>query len=407
MPGSSLPPRLLGLAHQLRTDTSRKLADSVRTTGAEDFLERVRPVAAGVGVTRVADIGGLDRVGIPVCTAIRPTARSLATSQGKGTSLVAARISAVMEAIEVWHAERHHLPVRLATFDQLVAEGERVADVANLVRCPCNEYSDDRVLRWTRSLLLPTESPAWVPYEAVHCDWRVPAAEGEHSFQNGTNGLASGGTATEAVVHALCELVERDAIVAFQDRDDAEQAPCRVRPESVDDPVCRDLLDRFERAGIEMVIWDMTSDLGLATFSCTAVEVAAPWHQPLPQARGSGTHPQREIALQRALTEAAQARAAIIAGSRDDIFFHRYQEYFGPGGRAEAAAEAVTPARRDFAEVPSIRHDRVVDDLGLVLDRLAARGHDEVHVVDLTHPQWSLPVVKALVPGLRWRPWED
>ena len=65
-----------------------------RAASLRQTLARAWPVARAIGVTRLADVTGLDTVGIPVCAAIRPDGRSLSTSQGKGTSLVAAQVSA-------------------------------------------------------------------------------------------------------------------------------------------------------------------------------------------------------------------------------------------------------------------------------------------------------------------------
>src|SRR5262245_57612072 len=69
-----------------------------------------------VGITRVAELTRLDRIGIPVFQAVRPSARSLTLSQGKGLSVAAARVGAAMESMEVWHAEcprvDHRAPVR-------------------------------------------------------------------------------------------------------------------------------------------------------------------------------------------------------------------------------------------------------------------------------------------------------
>ncbi|MGW8989068.1 hypothetical protein ACWGRF_03920 [Streptomyces zhihengii] len=62
------------------------------------------------GITRVADLTGLDVIGLPVWTAIRPASKTLSASQGKGAAALLAKLSAVMEAIELWHVEQP-LPV--------------------------------------------------------------------------------------------------------------------------------------------------------------------------------------------------------------------------------------------------------------------------------------------------------
>ena len=53
----------------------------------------------------MADVTALDVLGVPVYQAVRPASRNLAVSQGKGATAAAARVSAVMEGFELWHAE--------------------------------------------------------------------------------------------------------------------------------------------------------------------------------------------------------------------------------------------------------------------------------------------------------------
>ena len=86
-----------------------------RVVDPEVTLQRARSVMAVAGITRVATITGLDRIGIPVVTACRPNARSISVSQGKGITLAAAKASAVMEAIECFHAENLILPLRFGS----------------------------------------------------------------------------------------------------------------------------------------------------------------------------------------------------------------------------------------------------------------------------------------------------
>ena len=82
-----------------------------RRVPPEETLARLAPHLARMGITRVANITGLDRVGVPVVTVVRPNARSLAVSQGKGLTLAAAKVSAIMEAAELYHAEPFQGPL--------------------------------------------------------------------------------------------------------------------------------------------------------------------------------------------------------------------------------------------------------------------------------------------------------
>jgi len=85
--------------------TTVDLGGTVRARSADETLERIKPRIPEFGITRVASVTGLDVLGVPVWMAVRPLARSLTVSQGKGITDALAFISAVMESIEMHHAE--------------------------------------------------------------------------------------------------------------------------------------------------------------------------------------------------------------------------------------------------------------------------------------------------------------
>ena len=86
-----------------------------RATAPATTLDRVRPLAAEFGITRTANVTGLDRIGLPVVMVCRPNSRSISVQQGKGLSLEAAKASGVMEAVETFHAEHILLPLKHAS----------------------------------------------------------------------------------------------------------------------------------------------------------------------------------------------------------------------------------------------------------------------------------------------------
>src|SRR3954452_9878955 len=65
--------------------------DPDRAVSPAETVARVRPHMAAMGITRLADLTGLDRIGVPVFAAIRPNARSVASRQGKSLTEEAAR----------------------------------------------------------------------------------------------------------------------------------------------------------------------------------------------------------------------------------------------------------------------------------------------------------------------------
>src|SRR5262249_53998730 len=101
-----------------------------RLAPPHETLARVRPHLARMGITRLGNITGLARIGIPVAMAVRPNSRSVSVSQGKGLDLPQAMVSAAMEACEGFHAEEIG-PIRHAAYRDL-ARSACVADPATL-----------------------------------------------------------------------------------------------------------------------------------------------------------------------------------------------------------------------------------------------------------------------------------
>ena len=177
-----------------------------------------------------------------------------------------------------------------------------------------------------------------------------------------TNGLASGNVLEEAICHALCEIIERDAIsiaelcassipytvlqnlrnllsktknveyaVSQDSKDERFVDDSSIFPE-VDisqitkdfDPINR-IVKRFAEVRIPLLIKDITqNDIGIPTFVASSTEWIT--HDYGYFATGSGTHPDARIALIRAITEVSQTRAANIQGARDDLKKIEYKE---------------------------------------------------------------------------------
>lgn len=373
-----------------------------RIVDPETTLARVLPFARRMGVTRLAVLTGLDVTGIPVVAAVRPNSRSVAVHQGKGATLAAAKVSALMEAAESWHAENLALPLRLATCDEM-AEAAPVVDVAGLPRADGGGPIHERLL-WVEGRNLATGSPIWVPYELVSADYTAPLPPGAGRFQATTNGLASGNTRLEAVLHGLYELVERDAITLWHTAPPDRQDSCAVDPDTVTGAVSRGLLDQLTQSGLQVRIWDITTDVKLPAFMCLAAS-GDETGEAEPQF-GAGCHADADVALSRALAEAAQARVTVISGARDDIGAAGYR----PGirlERQEAAARLMrAPPRRQFRDAPSCAGETLEQDCETALRRLDAAGLRDVAWVDLTRSEYGIPVVRVLIPGLEgpWTP---
>jgi YcaO-like protein with predicted kinase domain len=371
-----------------------------RIQEAQETIARMRPHLAELGITRIANVTGLDTVGIPTVMVVRPNGRSLSVSQGKGASLDAAKASGLMEAVEQYHAEHVALPIRYASRSDLTSCGA-VVDVERLPRrrtLPAQE----RIL-WVEGECLGEGSPIWVPYELVHLDFTLPLPPGSGYFLAGSNGLASGNHPLEAVVHGIYEVIERDATTLFYLEPPPRAWRRRVDPASVSDPTCVELLARFREAAVLVAIWDTTSDVGVPCYLVEIIDETPNPFRPAGLARGAGCHLDPAIALARALCEAAQSRLTRIAGTRDDIDRDettRVQSLAHMEATRQALAQPTSALRAFPAVEGSQRHGRSLErDTRELMARLRAVGCDTVAVVDLSR-DYPIHVVRVLIPGM-------
>ena len=358
---------------------------------------RLTPI---MGITRVANVTGLDSVGIPVVMVCRPNSRSVAVSQGKGIDLPSARASGLMEAAELYHAETITLPLRLCTYEELRYE-HNVVDVDELPRDSDSHFHPNLRLLWCQGHDLLNGESVFVPYEMVHTNYTTPFPDGHGCFVATSNGLASGNNTIEAISHGICEVVERDATTLWKLCDDEKLETKRLDLRSVDDPICEEILGKLERAGLSVAVWDITSDVEIAAFACFIVprDDNAMWHCSV--AAGYGCHPVREIALVRALAEAAQVRLTVISGLRDDFGRDSYKQLLDPDVvRAIRHRTLSSAPTRHFRDGPNWNGETLEDDVEWELKSIKEAGIRRVVVVDLTKPEFGLPVVRVIVPGL-------
>lgn len=367
-----------------------------RTISPAETLARVRPFLEAMGITRVANVTGLDRIGIPVVTVVRPNSRSVAVSQGKGVTLDAAKASGVMEAVEGFHAERIEKPLRLGSRNELAAS-LNLADLDGLARLHESHIDGDLPLLWIEGFDWIGKRSIWLPYDVVHANYTLPSVGRSGSFVESTNGLASGNHMLEAVAHGIAEVVERDATTLWNWLSDARRRKTRLDLDSVDDATCSSLIERLRKAGMSVGVWNITSDVGVPSFYCMIVDEQFKLGH---SGAGAGSHPAREIALLRALTEAVQVRTNYITGARDDLRRDEYE----PSG----LAAKLTWARRlmngkgsvDFSRIHSTQFASLGEDVDWMLERLQVVGIGQVISVDLTKPEFCVPVARVVIPGL-------
>lgn len=369
---------------------------SDRLHRAHETVARLRPMFSRFGITRLADVTGLDRIGIPVWMAVRPNSKTLAVSQGKGFTDAAAQASAVMEAAEIATAELFPVERRVAKGRDLLDSGALPMSLNNLIAQGERLLTADDEIAWVEGFDLLQEKTVWVPAEAAAI---VPLKEsGDRSrFWQSSDGLASGNVMLEAVVHGLCERVERDAIVLWQFRSDSQVLEACVDPAGFGDEGVDELAEQIERSGFQLRLFDITSDVGVPVYF--AVVARTPdghekhWKH-FDLSSGTGCHPSAARAAVRAITEAAQSRVTSITGARDDFDPNLYQTQLNADLTIYLQAEPahVTGPVERKPHVPA-------DNLDFVLTQLRQVGVTSAIAVPLQAEE-GFAVAKVILPEL-------
>ncbi|HLB71532.1 MAG TPA: YcaO-related McrA-glycine thioamidation protein [Candidatus Methanoperedens sp.] len=381
----------------------RYLEGTQRVLAPETTLANTTELLPMIGVTRIANITDLDRVGIPVFSAIRPSAAAGAISiySGKGANETNARISAIMESFERCLAEQPEVSNDLKGIE---LNAERVVDTyeslsesypalypdALLLPQPVAEFTN---LEWVMGDDIMNDVEVFVPANAVFHPYSP--LRGDQLFRSNTNGLASGNTIEEAVLHGLLEVIERDALSTAE----FTRKPGKEIVLSESDGLNYELKKKMEETGIQVKLRLLESDVDVPTV-VTALDDTV-LKDPALLVMGAGAHLSPEIAITRALTEAAQSRVVQIHGAREDTDRERVVRTFGYEHMKKLNSYWFEPAEKEETltqdEMNDSSGDTPAANINTVLERLGGIA-DGAIIVNLSR-EVSIPVIRAIIPG--------
>lgn len=414
---------------QLQSRRKWTVNGTSRIKPAQETLNKVMPISKKIGITRLADITDMDILRIPNYSAVVPgTEDYIWVYSGKGPTKEHAKASALMESIERFSS----LPsgwsgkfVRASYYE--LSKTRKVLHPDKIVEPMRFEYRTDMVMDWLPGYDLVSGEEIMVPASIALFRYTPPPPAVNPFAYFHTNGLASGNVMEEAICHALCEVIERDAMSLADLRASAipfhilrtivhslNAAAFSVSPiladRFVDDPSIfpevdisqidfgpvKNLVEKFKQSGISLTVKDITSDIGIPTFNASSVEWIS--HDYGYLAEGHGTHPDARIALLRAITEVSQTRAANIQGARDDLRKIKYNDENTDDRRAWQFMPSIK--KINISDVQTFFNEDILEDINLILLRLKRAGLNQAIVVDLTNHDIGVPVVRAIVPGL-------
>lgn len=349
------------------------------------FFDRAFAAARLCGVTRLADITGLDRLGLPVWQAIRPDGRSLSVHQGKGPTPAAARIGALCEAIEAHCAEAAAADGPLCRFADL-PRAERAHDIGDYCRDRSRRPGSADPIPWCRAADLATGKPFHLPHQLVSLDYTrgLPSY-----FERTSGGLGAGPLEADALTIALFEAIERDGVGEWKRADLARRRASSVDLDTIPHAWFQAWRARFASLDIVLQTYLMPAIAGVPTLMCVigGNEEFGPAYR---RFSGTAAHGDPEIALFKALAEAIQSRLTLIAGVRDDILPSHYARP-QPGRTAGDSA----PGRLAWGGI-----EPMACRVETIAERLAALGYRQIAVKRLDEGLEGVAVTKAFVPGL-------
>ena len=340
------------------------------------------------GITRIADITDLDRVGLPIYTAIRPTAEDGAVSiyGGKGISKDHAKASAMMEGFERYSAEKQDSDdTVIANLDEIAKKGNYIDPKSlnlgqNLEKQDLSEFK----LEWNLACDIISGEEYYVPSNAVYHPY-VHEDSIDGLFKSNTNGLASGNVLDEAILHGMFEVIERDAWSIFEL---THKNYAQIDLDTIESDVVNDTIDKFESEGIKIKLMDFTADINVPTIAASADDTVSKDAGLL--TLGMGTHLDPEVAVLRALTEVAQSRATQINGAREDTV------------RADFAREAGYERMKRINKFYFKEEENKISlsDIEIVKDELISNDISKILYTDLTRPELDISVVRVIIPEM-------
>ncbi|UAL08062.1 MAG: YcaO-related McrA-glycine thioamidation protein [Candidatus Methanogranum gryphiswaldense] len=366
----------------------------IRVVPPEETIQKVLPMLSKAGMMEPENITATDNIGIPVYSIGRPNAPAGKYYNGKGPTEEQALASGLMEAMERYSAEQRDTDeVIYGTYAQAKDVGTTI-DPKDLI-LPINvlNYYLDSEIAWIEGYELFRGCPIWVPACAVFYPYYNDTDL--QLFKYHTNGIATGNTIEEAILHSLLELIERDAWSIAEDKNIAN-ADIIVEEDSIPGQ----LLKKFETVGTKIHLKDLTSDLGIPTIGAAADDIRT--KDPEMLTIGVGTHLNPEIACVRAITEVAQSRTTHKHGMKINAQLQKTAVDLGYDKIKQLNGVWYHDLENKIRlnDIPNLATPYVLDDIEVVLDRLMINGFDTVAIVDLTRDDVNVPCVRAVVPGL-------
>ena len=308
---------------------------------------------------------------------------------GKGATPHQAEASAVIELAERFSffsfcknpdnffVEKYsNLKENLIPFDMIAQSVHDNSEDIDISR----KIFEDLPLKWTKAFNLTRNQEILIPFNWFY-------------MINEFNGPSAGNCVEEALSQGICEIIERHVSSIISQNHLKVPA---IRANSVTDPLVKEMIEKYRKAGISIFISDFSLDIGIPSVGVLAYDPST-FPERSEIVWTAGTTPDPEKALSRALTEVAQ-----LAGDFDTA-----SKYVASGlpklTRIEDAEFIINPGEKiDIQTLPELSNENIKIEVENCISALAKKGM-EVIVVDTMHPLLDIPAFYTIIPGAHFR----
>jgi ribosomal protein S12 methylthiotransferase accessory factor len=369
--------------------------DQDKIISPEETVRRLKDKLSGLNLDILDRTVRIDdgRLDIPVyfsyCGKDAMAVTGTRKQMGKGASPAQSEASAVMELAERFsffsfchtpsnfvHACHRDVSDQAVPFESIARSVHDESEDLQRIR----PFYEAIPMRWTWGYNLTQQREVLIPF-----DWFYSINE--------YNGPSAGNCIEEALLQGICEIVERH-VSSLVSR--YHLSIPGIIPHSAGNPLVREMLEKYERAGIRLHLSDFTLGMGIPTVGILAYDPATfPGSSEIVWT--AGTTPDPEKALSRALTEVAQ-----LAGD-----FHSGSCYEASGlpkfTRLEEADFIMNPPTHiGLEDLPDISNPNMRIEVENCIHALAKHSMD-ILVIDTMHSELRIPAFYTIVPGAHFR----
>lgn len=339
---------------------------------------------------------------------------------GKGKTWIQAETGALCEAVERYCLTYHgYEPKVRGSLETLGNDGIHPNDCMNYSE---SQYQDREAINqgytkfyylvpvpfdtglemdWTPVYSLTGKNFKYLP--SCFCYAQYPAADELRLFAYpDSNGSAAGNTLEEAILQGFLELVERDSVAIWWYN--------KLRKPGVDlsgfnEPYFLELTDYYKSLGRSLIVLDLTADLGIPAFAAISHRLDKKRQEIV---FGFGAHVDAKLGIERALVELNQLLPiAHSAGSGRDrgAYLTKDKSFVDWLNNATMEnqpylAPDETTVLKSASDYSPLCPATIYDSVNFCIEAADGQGL-EPFVLDMTHPDVGLNVVKVIVPGMR------